>query len=622
MSDSAARRNDLRNVAVIAHVDHGKTTLIDQLLRQSGNFREGTLTGEAILDTNPLERERGITIRSKNIAINYLDPRTGQTTKINVIDTPGHADFGGEVERVLNMADGCFLLVDAAEGPMPQTRFVLSKALALGLKPIVIINKIDRPDRRPDAVLNEVFDLFVELEATDDQLEFPVIYASGRDGWATRDPDVKGDSIKPVFEEILAHVPAPVADVDGPLRLRIQTLAYNEYVGRIGVGRIYGGSIKTNQAIKLIGRSGERNGRATQVQLFEGFGRVDVPEAKAGDIVSLVGLQGVEIGDSICDLENPTPMDPIEIEPPTLTMTFRVNNSPFAGREGKYVTSRNIRDRLDRELESNVALKVEPTNDNDAVKVSGRGLLHLGILLETMRREGFELSVGKPEVVMRRNADGDVEEPFELLVVDVPENAMGPVMELVGLRRGTLEKMDQRTGITHLEFSIPARGLIGMKSRLLTATAGEAMMHHTFHNWQPAKGDMAGRAVGVMIANMNGVVTSYALDELQQRGIMMVSPQEAVYPGQIVGEHCRENDIVVNVVRAKQLTNFRTTSKDDAAVLKPAFKPTLEQALEYIEEDELVEITPSAIRVRKVVLDEGERKRTERKGKKAQLAAV
>ena len=622
MSETAPRRHDLRNVAVIAHVDHGKTTLIDQLLRQSGNFREGTLTGEAILDTNPLERERGITILSKNIAINYLDPRTGNTTKINVIDTPGHADFGGEVERVLNMADGCFLLVDAAEGSMPQTRFVLSKALALGLKPIVIINKIDRPDRRPDAVLNEVFDLFVELEATDDQLEFPVIYASGRDGWATRDPDVKGETIKPVFEEILAHVPAPIADVDGPLRLRIQTLAYNEYVGRIGVGRIYGGSIKANQAIKLIGRSGTRNGRATQVQLFEGFGRVDVPEAKAGDIVSLVGLQGVEIGDSICDLENPTPMDPIEIEPPTLTMTFRVNNSPFAGREGKYVTSRNIRDRLDRELESNVALKVEPTNDNDAVKVSGRGLLHLGILLETMRREGFELSVGKPEVVMRRNADGDIEEPFELLVVDVPESAMGPVMELVGLRRGTLEKMDQRTGITHLEFSIPARGLIGMKSRLLTATAGEAMMHHTFHSWQPAKGDMAGRGVGVMIANMNGVVTSYALDELQQRGIMMVSPQEAVYPGQIVGEHCRENDIVVNVVRAKQLTNFRTTSKDDAAVLKPAFKPTLEQALEYIEEDELVEITPSAIRVRKVVLDEGERKRTERKGKKAQLAAV
>ena len=618
---AAQVRTDLRNVAVIAHVDHGKTTLIDQLLRQSGNFREGTLTGEAILDSNPLERERGITILSKNIAINYLDPRTGQTTKINVIDTPGHADFGGEVERVLGMADGCFLLVDAAEGPMPQTRFVLSKALALGLKPIVIINKIDRPDKRPDAVLNEVFDLFVELDASDDQLEFPVIYASGRDGWASRDAEVKGDSIRPVFEEILAHVPAPEADVDGPLRLRIQTLAYNEYVGRIGVGRIYGGRVKTNQAIKLIGRSGERNARVQQVQVFEGFGRTDVPEAAAGDIVSLIGVSGVEIGDSVCDVENPQPMPPLEIEPPTLVMTFRVNNSPFAGKEGKFVTSRNIRDRLTRELESNVALKVESTDDNDAMRVSGRGLLHLGILLETMRREGFELSVGKPEVVMRRDEDGTLVEPFERLVVDVPESAMGPVMEMVGLRRGTLEKMDQRTGITHLEFSIPARGLIGMKTRLLTATAGEAMMHHTFHSWQPAKGDMAGRANGAMIANLNGTATSYSLDELQQRGLMMVEPGDAVYPGMIVGEHCRENDIVVNVIRAKQLTNFRTTSKDDAAILKPAFKPTLEQALEYIEEDELVEITPSSIRVRKVLLDENERKRHERKGKKA-LAAV
>ncbi len=615
-------RNDIRNVAVIAHVDHGKTTLIDQLLRQSGNFRDTQVSGELLLDTNPLERERGITILSKNVAIRYTDPKTGQTTKINVIDTPGHADFGGEVERVLSMADGCFLLVDAAEGPMPQTRFVLGKALALGLKPIVIINKIDRPDRRPDAVLNEVFDLFVELEARDEQLDFPVIYASGREGLASTTLEDPGTDINPVFEAILSYVPPPVADVEGSLRLRVQTLAYNEYVGRIGVGRIYGGRIRSGQAIKLIGRGGERNGRVLQVQTFEGFGRVDVPEAAAGDIVALVGLENVEIGDSVCDVENPTPMPAVEIEPPTLTMTFRVNNSPFAGREGKYVTSRNIRDRLMRELESNVALKVEASEENDAMQVSGRGLLHLGILLETMRREGYELAVGKPQVVMRRNEQGKLEEPVELLTVDVPEASMGPVMEMVGLRRGTLEKMDQRAGVTHLEFTIPARGLIGMKTRLLTATQGEASMHHTFHSYQPAKGEMAGRANGVMIANMAGTVTSYALDDLQQRGILFVSPQEQVYPGQIVGEHCRENDIVVNVVRAKQLTNFRTTSKDDAVLLKPALKMTLEQALEYIEEDELVEVTPSAIRLRKVLLDENDRKRADRKMKKAVVSGA
>ncbi len=615
----SAVRNDLRNVAVIAHVDHGKTTLIDQLLRQSGNFRDTQVSGEFLLDTNPLERERGITILSKNVAVRYTDPRSGETTKINIIDTPGHADFGGEVERVLGMADGCFLLVDSAEGPMPQTRFVLGKALHLGLRPIVIINKIDRPDRRPDAVLNEIFDLFVELEANDEQLDFPVIYASGREGVASTTLEDPGDSIRPVFEAILEYVPAPRADADEALRLRIQTLAYSEYVGRIGVGRIYGGRIKSGQFVKLIGRSGERPGRVLQVQSFEGFGRTDVEEASAGDIVALVGMDNIEIGDSIADPENIAVMPALEIEPPTLTMTFRVNNSPFAGKEGKYVTSRNIRDRLMRELESNVALRVEASEDNDAMQVSGRGLLHLGILLETMRREGYELSVGKPQVVMKKDPahPGKLLEPYERLTVDVPEAAMGPVMEIVGLRRGTLEKMDQRAGITHLQFTIPARGLIGMKTRLLTATQGEASMHHTFDGYQPAKGEMAGRANGVMIANMAGTVTSYALDDLQQRGILFVSPQEQVYPGQIVGEHCRENDIVVNVVRAKQLTNFRTTSKDDAILLRPAWKPTLEQALEYIEEDELVEITPAAIRLRKVLLDENERKRADRKVRKA-----
>ena len=617
-------RNDLRNVAIIAHVDHGKTTLVDALLRQSGNFREGTLSGEMILDSNPLERERGITILSKNIALTYRGG-DGAETKINLIDTPGHADFGGEVERVLSMADGCFLLVDAAEGPMPQTRFVLGKALALGLKPIVVINKIDRPDKRPDAVLNEIFDLFVELDASDEQLDFPVLYASGRDGWASEDAETKGEDIRPIFEAIVARVPPPAGDVEGPLKLRVQTLAYSEYVGRIGVGRVWGGRVATGQQIKLAGLHGERAGKVQQVQLFEGFGRVDVPEAAAGDIVALVGLPNVEIGDSVVDPKNPAPMPPLEIEPPTLTMTFRVNDSPMVGRDGDHVTSRKIRDRLDRELESNVALKVEDAPDSDAVKVSGRGLMHLGILIETMRREGYELSVGKPEVVLKKQ-EGVLMEPVERLVVDVPEANMGGVMELVGLRRGTLEKMDQRTGITHLEFTIPARGLIGLRTRLLTATAGEAIVHHNFDGYQPAaKNDPGGRAAGVMISNMAGKATAYKINELQQRGVLFVAPGDEVYEGMVVGEHARENDIVVNITEAKQLTNFRTTSKDAAEFLKPAWRPTVEQALEYVEADEYVEVTPTAVRLRKSMLRESDRKKADRgkvKAAKAEAMAM
>ncbi len=616
------QRTALRNIAIIAHVDHGKTTLVDALLRQSGNFRDTQLTGDLIMDSNPLERERGITILAKNIAITYR-AQDGVETKINLIDTPGHADFGGEVERVLSMADGCFLLVDSAEGPMPQTRFVLSKALSLGLKPIVVINKIDRVDRRPDEVLNEVFDLFVELEADDDQLDFPVLYASGRDGWASHAADVKGADIRPIFEAIIAKVPPAAGDASGPLRLRIQTLAYSEYVGRIGIGRVWGGRIATNQQIKLIGRSGERPGKVQQVQLFEGFGRVDAVEAQAGDIVALVGLPNVEIGDSIVDPKNPSPMPTLDIEPPTLTMTFRVNDSPFVGRDGDHVTSRKIRDRLMRELESNVALKVEETTDTDSMRVSGRGLMHLGILIETMRREGYELSVGKPEVVLRKNENGVLMEPVERLVVDVPEANMGAVMELVGLRRGTLEKMDQRSGVSHLQFSIPARGLIGLRTRLMTATAGEAVVHHTFDGYQPAKGEAPGRTAGVMIANMSGRATTYKINELQVRGTMFVGNTDEVYEGMIVGEHCRENDIVVNVTEAKQLTNFRTTSKDAAEVLRPAWKPTVEQALEYIEADEYVEVTPTAIRIRKTMLKEAERKRADRtKVKAAKIEAM
>ena len=620
-SPSSPVRTDLRNVAIIAHVDHGKTTLVDALLRQSGNFRDAQLSGDLIMDSNPLERERGITILSKNVAITYR-AQDGTETKINLIDTPGHADFGGEVERVLSMADGCFLLVDAAEGPMPQTRFVLGKALALGLKPVAVINKIDRPDRRPDAVLNEIFDLFVELDATDEQLDFPVLYASGRDGWASHDVDTKGEDIWPIFEAILENVPPPAGDPEGPLKLRVQTLAYSEYVGRIGVGRVWGGRISTNQQIKLVGRDREKAGRVQQVQVFEGFGRVDVAEAAAGDIVALVGLPEVEIGDSVVDPKNPAPMPPLEIEPPTLTMTFRVNDSPFVGKEGDHVTSRKIRDRLDKELESNVALKVEDAGDSDSVKVSGRGLMHLGILIETMRREGYELSVGKPEVVLRRES-GTLMEPVERLVVDVPEASMGPVMEMVGLRRGTLEKMDQRTGVTHLEFSIPARGLIGLRTRLLTATGGEAVVHHNFEGYQPAKGDVPIRTNGVMISNMAGRATAYKINELQQRGVLFVAPGDEVYEGMVVGEHARDNDIVVNITEAKQLTNFRTTSKDAAEYLKPAWRPTVEQALEYVGDDEYVEVTPGAVRLRKHVLKEGDRKKADRgKAKKAKAEAM
>jgi GTP-binding protein len=627
MADSttttAPRRDDLRNVAIIAHVDHGKTTLVDALLRQSGNFRDTQLSDDLIMDSNPLEKERGITILSKNVAITYR-AEDGTETKINLIDTPGHADFGGEVERVLSMADGCFLLVDAAEGPMPQTRFVLSKALALGLKPIVVINKIDRPDKRPDEVLNEIFDLFVELDAHDDQLDFPVLYASGRDGWASDEVDKKGEDIRPIFEAILQQVPGPEADIEGALKMRIQTLAYSEYVGRIAVGRVWGGRVKTNMQIKTVGREGEKAGRIQQVQVFEGFGRKDVAEASAGDIVALVGLPDVEIGNSVVDPQNPSPMPALEIEPPTLTMTFRVNDSPFVGKDGDHVTSRKIRDRLHKELESNFALKVEDTDDNDAMRVSGRGLMHLGILIETMRREGYELSVGKPEVVLKRGEDGTLLEPVEHLVVDVPESNMGPVMEMVGNRRGTLEKMDQRGGITHLEFSIPARGLIGLRTRLLTATAGEAIVHHNFAGYQPAaKNDPGGRSAGVMIANLPGKATAYKINELQQRGILFVGPTDEVYEGMVVGEHARENDIVVNITEAKQLTNFRTTSKDQAEYLKPAWKPTVEQALEYVGDDEYVEVTPTGVRLRKQMLKENDRKRHERgKAKREKEAAM
>jgi GTP-binding protein len=614
-------RNDIRNVAIIAHVDHGKTTLVDALLRQSGNFRQSQVQQDTLLDSNPLERERGITILAKNVAIHY-DPPGGTSTKINLIDTPGHADFGGEVERVLGMADGVFLLVDAAEGPMPQTRFVLKKAFQHELRPIVVINKIDRTDARAHAVLDEVFDLFVELGADDSTLDFPVLYASGRAGTASWDLETPGKDILPVFEALLKHVPAPHGDPQHSLQIQISSIQYNDYVGRIGVGRIFNGTITTGQQVAVIRRDGTQiKSKVQQVQVFDGLGRKDVETSSAGDIVALVGLESVDIGDSICDAINPQPLVADEIEPPTLTMMFSVNDSPFVGKEGKYVTSRNLRERLFKELESNVALKVEETGVKDAFKVSGRGLLHLGILIENMRREGYELSVSKPHVIMKKLDDGSLMEPIEYLVIDVPEKNLGGVMELVGNRRGELARMDNRAGQVHLEFTIPARGLIGLRTRMLTATQGQAVMHHNFHEYATLRGEVPARSNGVMIANLPGTINAYSLNTLQDRGAMFVEHGEPVYEGQVVGEHCREDDIVVNPTKAKKLSNMRTTGSDENIILKPARKMTLEQALEYIEEDELVEVTPQSIRLRKDLLTENERKRANR-GRKTETVEV
>jgi GTP-binding protein len=612
-------RNDIRNIAIIAHVDHGKTTMVDALLRQSGNFRESQLQGEAILDSNPLERERGVTILAKNVAINYTDPETKQTYKINLIDTPGHADFGGEVERVLSMADGVFLLCDAAEGPLPQTRFVLKKAFQNQLRPVVVINKIDRPDARPEAVLGEVFDLFVELGADDETLDFPTIYASGRAGyakWKLSDPN---ESIRPIFEAILKHVPAPHGDASQPLQLRVNSILYNDYVGRIAVGRIYNGVIKSGQQVVVVDREGKQTKTKVQeVHEFEGFGRRKIEEASAGDIVALIGLEQVDIGNSICDPLDVRPLEAADIEPPTLVMMFSVNDSPFVGREGKYVTSRNIRDRLTKELESNVALKVEDTENRDAFKVSGRGLMHLGVLIETMRREGFELSIGKPQVIMKK-IDGKIFEPIEYLVVDVPEVHQGSVMMLVGSRKGELARMDNRNGQVHLEFTIPARGLIGLRTRMLTATQGMAIMHHNFHEYAESRGDITGRQNGVLISMANGRANEYALNTVQERGTLFVKHNDEIYEGQIIGENSRENDLVVNPTTAKKLTNMRTTGSDENILIRNPRSMTLEQALEYIEEDEIVEVTPSAVRIRKELLTENARKKTSRGAKKGEF---
>ena len=604
------RRNDLRNIAIIAHVDHGKTTLVDCLLRQSGQFRSSQLSGEQILDSNDLERERGITILAKNIAIPY------KGVKINIIDTPGHADFGGEVERVLRMADGCLVLVDAAEGPMPQTRFVLSKALEVGLRPIVVINKIDRKDARSQEVVNEMFDLFVNLGADDETATFPYIFASTKQGYATHDPDVPGENILPLVDMILEHIPGPVVDIGEPTQMLATTIDWSEFVGRIAVGRVQAGSIRKGQSVVLLQDNGKViNGKVAMLYTFDKLGRAEVHEVDAGDIAAVVGLPEIEIGDTICSPQLPRALPRIHVDEPTLRMTFGINNSPFAGRDGKYVTSRHLRDRLMRELERNVALRVEPVEGSESFSVSGRGVLHLSVLIETMRRESYELSVGKPEVIYRDN-NGVIEEPFETLTVEVPDDKSGTVIEMVGGRRGLLLEMNHRGDMIMLKFSIPARGLIGLRTRLLTATQGNAIINHRFEAYKPREEAIPGRDCGVLVSLAGGRITAYALDGLQQRSAPFVSPGDQVYEGMVVGENARAEDMDVNPTKEKKLTNMRAAGHDKNVILKPARVFTLEEALEYIDDDELVEVTPAQIRLRKILLREVDRRHAKRGGKK------
>ena len=601
------RRTDIRNIAIIAHVDHGKTSLVDCLIRQSGMFRENQKMGTCILDSNDLERERGITILAKNIAMMWNDVR------INIIDTPGHADFGGEVERVLKMADGALLVVDAFEGPRPQTRFVLQKALECGLSLMVVINKIDRADCRPDEVVSQTFDLLVELGADDKTLDFPYIFTSAREGYATHDPNQKGGDVRPLLELVIEKIPGPIVRPDEPLQLMVTSLEWSRYVGRVATGRISAGRIRTGHQIALMRADGSKTlSKVDQVQLYDNLGRSDAEEACAGDIVAVIGLPDPEIGDTIADPLNPVALERIAVDEPTLSMKFTINSSPLAGQHGKYVTSRNLRDRLYRELQSNVALRVEETDDKESFIVSGRGVLHLAVLIETMRREGFELSVGKPEVIVRE-INGKKCEPYELLEVDVPSADIGPVMELVGARRGQAKTMTTTaTGMTHLEFSIPARGLIGMRTKMLNATRGEAIMHHRFEDYRAIEGEIPHRQNGVLISQDSGKTVTYGLWKLQERAELFCHGGEDVYEGMIVGENARDNDMVVNPIREKKLTNNRSTGAEEAVVLRPKRELTLESALEYIEWDEYVEVTPQIIRLRKVLLKENERKRQHR----------
>lgn len=592
----------IRNVAIIAHVDHGKTTLVDKIIHATKVLRENQETGELILDSNDLERERGITIVSKNVSVRYND------VKINIIDTPGHADFGGEVERVLKMADGVLLLVDAFEGPMPQTRFVLSKALSLGLKPIVVVNKVDKENCRPDEVHEQVFDLMFNLDATEEQLDFTTLYGSSKVGWMSDDWKKPTDNILPLLDAIVEHVPeAPQRE--GVPQLQITSLDYSSFVGRIAIGRVYQGVLKEGANLGISKRDGSiKKARIKELQSFEGLGRVKVSEVQSGDICAIVGLDDFEIGDTVTDFENPQPLPRIAIDEPTMSMLFTINNSPFYGKEGKYVTSRHLRDRLFKETEKNLALRIQETNSEDKFLVYGRGILHLSVLIETMRREGYELQVGQPQVLFKE-MDGVRHEPIEHMVVDVPAESAGKVIEMATQRKGEMVIMESRGDMQHLEFDIPARGLIGLRSNMLTATAGEAVMNHRFKSYEPYKGAIQGRINGSLISMETGVGTGYAIDKLQDRGKFFVDPGEDIYEGQVIGEHSRSNDLVINIMKGKKLTNMRAAGSDDNTKIAPKQTFSLEEALEYIQKDEYLEVTPKNIRMRKIYLDENERKR-------------
>lgn len=597
---------NIRNIAIIAHVDHGKTTLVDKMLLAGQLFRENQSTGELILDNNDLERERGITILSKNVSINY------KGTKINIIDTPGHADFGGEVERVLNMADGCLLLVDAFEGPMPQTRFVLQKAIHMGLKPIVVINKVDKPNCRPDEVHEMVFDLMFSLDATEEQLDFPTIYGSAKQGWMSEDWRKPTEDITPLLEAIVEHIPAPEY-LAGTPQMLITSLDYSKYVGRIAVGRVHRGELRENMDVSLCKRDGSIvKTKIKELNTFEGLGRTKVSTVQCGDICALIGIEGFEIGDSIADIEKPEPLPTIDIDEPTMSMLFTINDSPFFGKDGKFVTSRHIHDRLMRELDRNLALRVESTDNADSWIVYGRGILHLSILIETMRREGYELQVGQPKVIIKE-IDGQKYEPVEQLTINLPEEYSSKIIDLVTRRRGELTMMGNKKERIYLEFTIPSRGIIGLNNAALTLSAGEAVIAHRFLEFQPWKGDIEKRANGSIIASESGNAYAYALDKLQDRGRFFLEPQTDIYMGQIVGEHTKEGDLVVNLTKSKKLTNVRASGTDDKVRLAPAIIFSLEDALEYIKEDEYVEVTPHAIRLRKIYLDENDRKRMTKK---------
>jgi len=600
---------NIRNIAIIAHVDHGKTTLVDAMLKQSGVFRENQTITERVMDSNDLEKERGITILSKNLSIHHGG------LKINIVDTPGHADFGGEVERVLKMVDSVLLLVDAFDGPMPQTRFVLKKSLDLGIKPIVVINKIDRPGARPEEVVNMVFDLFCELTADEAQLDFPIVYASAKSGYAKRNLEDDSNNLEPLFEMIAERVAPPEANADAPFQMLVSSIAYNDYIGRLATGRIANGRVKAGESIAHINKDGKVvRGRISKLLGYEGLNQVEVPEAVAGDIITIAGFEEVGIGETLASALEPVALPYIAIDQPTLSMNFMVSDSPFAGKEGKYVTSRNIRDRLMKELRTNVSLRVEETDNTDTFKVSGRGELHLSILIENMRREGFELSVSKPEVIFQE-IDGVRCEPMEYLVIDVPEEHQGTVIEKLGTRKAEMVSMHPMNGVNRLEFVIPARGLIGFRTEFLTDTRGTGVMNHTFHEYSPYKGPIAGRKNGVLISVDNGETVSYSLFGLQDRGILFVGPGTPVYEGMIVGQHAKDNDLVVNACRGKKLTNVRASGTDESTKISPPTILTLEQALEYIAEDELVEVTPKSIRLRKRYLDANERKKHEKKSK-------